>query len=130
MNNFRNKTLNCYLLQKFFPIFYYTTYTYISFFYGICIPLIFLVLLWRAWHQNVFQQDGEFSTSESEPEFNNSLVPVKNYKSINHWLPPARLVKSQFNAIVSYIDMECHVYLQNLDSGIKLITNKIVFILI
>uniref|UniRef100_A0A2S2NKN9 RING finger protein n=2 Tax=Schizaphis graminum TaxID=13262 RepID=A0A2S2NKN9_SCHGA len=61
------------------------------------------------------KKDGEYSDSQSESEFNYSIVSDENDKCVNSWLPPARLVKSQFNAVVSYVDMECHIYLQNLD---------------
>lgn len=76
--------------------------------------------MWRAFHLNVFQQDGEYSTnSQSESEFNYSSVSEENYKFINSWMPPTSLVKSKFNAIVTNVDLECHVYFQLLDDGMK-----------
>jgi len=77
--------------------------------------------LWRACHQNVFQQDGEYSTicSQSESEFNYSSVPKENDEFVNSWMPPNRLVKSQFIANVTNVDLECHIYFQILDDGMK-----------
>jgi len=75
--------------------------------------------LWRACHQNIFQQDGEYSTSQSESEFNYSNVSKENDKFVNSWMPPADLVESKFTSIVSYVDNKCHVYFQMLDEGMK-----------
>jgi len=91
---------------------------------------MYLILLWRTCHQNVFQQDGENSTSQSESEFNDSNVSKENDKFINAWMPPAPLVESQFNVTGTNVDMKCHVYFQILDEGMKKITIEIVFVLI
>lgn len=87
--------------------------------------------MWRACHQNVFQQDGEYSTtSQSESELNYSSVSKENDKYVNSWMPPTHLVEPRFNAIVTNVDLKCHIYFQILDDGMKKITIKIVFILI
>ncbi|XP_029343661.1 uncharacterized protein LOC100158953 [Acyrthosiphon pisum] len=63
------------------------------------------------------KMDGEYSTirSQSEPEFNYSSVSKENDEFVNSWMPPNRLVKSQFNAIVTNVDLECHINFQILD---------------
>jgi len=83
------------------------------------VSLIYLILLWRACHQNVFQQDGEYSTSQSESEFNNSDVSKENDKFVNSWMPPACLIESRIDSMVTYVDMKCHIYFQILDEGMK-----------
>lgn len=122
--------------QQFFPIFYFSTPTSPT---VLLIPiqllslncmyhLVFFVLLWR-WicHQNIFQQD-----DETNSELNNSFEVLEEFitenTTENHWLPPARIMKSQFKATVLYVDMQCHVYLQILNEGTKYKTFKIVFI--
>ncbi|CAI6344252.1 unnamed protein product [Macrosiphum euphorbiae] len=80
--------------------------------FALIVSLIFYTL-WRACHQNVFQQDDEYSTSsQSESEFKYSSVPKKNDEFVNSWMPPTPLVKSQLNAIVTNVDLECHVFFQ------------------
>lgn len=77
--------------------------------------------------QNI--KDDEYSDFQSEPEFDYSIVSIENDKFVNHWLPPVRLVKSQLNAVVSYVDMQCHIYLQNLDDEtpqlLQLVSNEL-----
>lgn len=79
--------------------------------------LFYILLLWRAWYQNVFQQDSR-SKLEPESSVNNSLK-IKSIKYNNCWLPPIPITDSRFNAIVTNVDMQCMLYLQNKDEGIQ-----------
>lgn len=115
--NFKNNIIHCYTLTKLFPIFYYTTTVQLA---PVLVVSLIFYTLWRACHQNVFQQDDEYSTSsQSESKFKYSSVPKKNDEFVNSWMPPTPLVKSQFNAIVTNVDLECHVFFQILDDGMK-----------
>lgn len=81
--------------------------------------LFYIVLLWRASYQNIFQQDDVYSGPSSESEVNNFLK-LKSLEYTNCWMPPDPITNSQFNAVVSYVDMKCGLYLQNKDGGIKI----------
>ncbi|XP_025195551.1 RING finger protein 17-like isoform X2 [Melanaphis sacchari] len=75
------------------------------------------------------KKDGGYSDSQSESEFNYSIETIENDKFVNCWLPPACLDKSEFNAVVTNVDMECHIYLQNMDNEtpqlLQLVSNEL-----
>ncbi|XP_022183496.1 RING finger protein 17 isoform X2 [Myzus persicae] len=75
------------------------------------------------------KRDGEYSTSQSESEFNYSNVSKENDQFVNSWMPPARLVESKFNVIVTNVDMKCNIYFQILDEetsqSLQLVTDEL-----
>lgn len=77
--------------------------------------LFYVVLLWRAWYQNIFQQDDVYSISESEVD---NFLKLESVGYTNCWLPPDPIISSRINGVISYVDMQCGLYLQNKDGGI------------
>lgn len=60
-----------------------------------------------------------YSSSKSDSEIDNVIEKIEDTKSSNCWLPPVPILETQFNAVPSYIDMQCHLYLQIQNKGIK-----------
>lgn len=74
------------------------------------------------WNHNVFQQDDDSSSSQSEHsnlEIAYSINTLEDMTSNHCWLPPIPLTNNHFNALPTYVDLQCNVYFQNNDDGMK-----------
>lgn len=75
------------------------------------------------WNHNIFQQDDDSSNSKSEHsdlEIDNSINNLKNIQSYQCWLPAIPpSTNYHCNALPTSVDMQCNVYFQNIDDGMK-----------
>lgn len=81
----------------------------------ICYCIIYI--FWRAWYQNIFQQDDKCTTSESEQESNENFEMVEHNPNVNSWLAPVPITTTKFNAMVSNVDHQGFIYFHCTDDG-------------
>lgn len=74
----------------------------------------------KTWCQNIFQQGDEHSsTMPIEMELKTTFETFKHTEPVNCWLPHPPITSSSFEAIPTFVDYQCVVYLQLKNDGMK-----------
>lgn len=81
--------------------------------------LFYIVQFWRVWYQNVFQQDDEYSSTQSGPGCDDIFETLEHNPSVNSWLPPIPINTSKFKCFGTNVDNHGTIYFHYLENGMK-----------